>query len=217
MEHQQRGSFPRLGLHGRLDRRVHRCLQDRRQRRRQAEPGPGLQHYRDHDLAPQLIYDYAQAFTTGSNSTGYTLTSVGLGMDFGTNRSTFTVAVHASSSGAPGASLGTLSAPGTLANGTNTFTHDGLDLDPTTTYFVVIDTTTQGGFAGSRIRATTSDDEEGATGWSISNAGHFRDWDSTGAWTAGSTDAYKIGVNGVAKPNPALVSNITETTTSLRS
>ena len=86
--------------------------------------------------------DVAQAFTTGSNSAGYTLTSVELGIISSfNNATTLTVSIHSNSSGAPGASLGTLSNPASLATGeVQAFTHTrGIALAASTTYFVVID------------------------------------------------------------------------------
>ena len=69
-----------------------------------------------------LDFDQAQAFTTGSNSAGYTLTSVEIEMFWNaTQDASFAVSIHSDNSGAPGASLGTL-------------THTGIGLDATTTY-----------------------------------------------------------------------------------
>ena len=52
-----------------------------------------------------VSFDQAQAFTTGSNSAGYTLTSVEIDMDTNAENATpFTVSIHSNSSGciAPG-------------------------------------------------------------------------------------------------------------------
>ena len=63
-----------------------------------------------------IALDLAQAFTTGSNSAGYTLTSVEIDMlSSNENATTFTVSIHSNSSGAPGTSLGTLTNPASLA------------------------------------------------------------------------------------------------------
>ena len=86
-------------------------------------------------------FDQAQAFTTGSNSAGYTLTSVEIDMGSEAEYATvFTVSVHSNSSGAPGASLGILSNPASLSrDGVYAFTTRGIALAASTTYFVVID------------------------------------------------------------------------------
>ena len=54
----------------------------------------------------------------------------------------FTVSVHENDSGAPGTSLGTLTKPtlpATAATGDYEFTHSGIDLAASTTYFIVVD------------------------------------------------------------------------------
>ena len=70
-------------------------------------------------------YDAAQSFTTGS-TTRYTLTSVqldvGVAAPGNTVEPTYSVSIHADSSGEPGESLGELTKPAALADGVNTFT-----------------------------------------------------------------------------------------------
>ena len=100
------------------------------------EQGAGATH------SSFVDFDVAQAFTTGSNSAGYTLKSVELGIISSfNNATTLTVSIHSNSSGAPGARLGTLTNPASLAGGgVVAFTHTrGIALAASTTYFVVID------------------------------------------------------------------------------
>ena len=146
--------------------------------------------------------DVAQGFTTGSSSTGYTLTSVELDLfhEPGESRATFTVAVHASSSGAPGASLATLTSPQPISNGINKFTHTGLDLDPSTSYFVVIDVTA--GASANSLNLMTSTNETGAAGWTVADTGVTRAWNSAGAWGGASDHPWKIRIRGSVKPAP---------------
>ena len=123
-----------------------------------------------------IDYDYAQAFTTGSNSQGYTLTSVEIGIET-TETPTASLSIHRSTSNAPGSVVGTLTSPGTLIQGINTFTHSGLSLAPNTTYFVVI------GFqnvtaTNTTLEYTRSNSESGATGWSIGDNSHGRPGDN---------------------------------------
>ena len=71
--------------------------------------------------------DQAQAFTTGSNSGGYSLTKVVIESSLGADAD-FTVSVHENDSGAPGTSLGTLTKPtlpATDTTGDYEFTHSG--------------------------------------------------------------------------------------------
>ena len=97
-------------------------------------PGGAVAHLKLKD------HGAAQAFTTGSNAAGYTLTGVQLRTKVGTLRApVFTVAIHTSVNGAPGSPVDTLTAPAAVAPGVNAFTHAGLALDADTTYFVVIE------------------------------------------------------------------------------
>ena len=127
-----------------------------------------------------IDFDQAQAFTTGSKSAGYTLTSVEIAME--TNRNTaalFTVSIHSNSSGAPGASLGTLSNPASLStDGVHAFTTRGIALAASTTYFVVIDRVS--GDINNTIlsinnTASNAEDPGKASGWSIGNGSLYRD------------------------------------------
>ena len=140
-------------------------------------------------------YDAAQAFTTGTDTNGYKLTSVGLRLYVvaGTSGWVYSVSVwSATATGSPDTSLVTLTNPalatGTTAFANYTFTEsgNGIDLDASTTYVIVVDVTTRGtGTNTFSMSNTVSDDEDTvkATGWSIADGSHYRDWDSTGAWT----------------------------------
>ena len=144
---------------------------------------------------PFDLYDAAQAFTTGTDTNGYKLTSVGLRLYVvaGTSGWVYSVSVwSATATGSPSTSLGTLTNPA-LATGTSAYANytytesgNGIDLDASTTYVIVVDVTTRG--TGTNVVSTSntvSDDEDPdkATGWSIADGSLYRDWDSTGAWT----------------------------------
>ena len=161
--------------------------------------------------------DQAQAFTTGSNSGGYSLTKVvinsllGLGADF-------TVSVHENDSGAPGTSLGTLTNPTLPATNTREdyeFTHSGIDLAASATYFIVVDV---GASSTNYLIYNTSSDAEdtgGATGWSIGDSSLYRSQSSTGSWTTWA-QSKRISMTGtvtaeVTGPGAALVSNVGQT------
>ena len=64
-------------------------------------------------------HEGAQAFTTGDNSAGYTVTSVGLDLSSGADHTiNFTVGIWTNSnSNLPGSSLGTLTQPASLTLG----------------------------------------------------------------------------------------------------
>ena len=141
--------------------------------------------------------DQAQAFTTGSNSGGYSLTKVVIASNLSASAN-FTVSVHENDSGAPGTSLGTLTnptLPATGEAGNYEFTHSGIDLAASTTYFIVVDVSTSSSF--NVIHNTDSDAEDtgGATGWSIGDSSLYRGFGSTGSWTTWA-QSKKISMTG---------------------
>ncbi len=143
----------------------------------------------------QLSNDNAQGFTTGGG--GYILTSVDLDMvrEATGTAPTFTVAVHADSNGQPGDSLATLTAPPALATGLNRFTHTGLALASSTSYFVVIDVSATGTAYRTYVRTTSSNDEDSTVGWTIGNDGHYRTYNSTGTYSSGASSLV-MRING---------------------
>ena len=141
-------------------------------------------------------HEGAQAFTTGDNSDGYTVTSVGLDLSSGADHTiSFTVGIWTNSnSNLPGSSLVTLTQPASLTQGVNEFTTSGIELAANTTYWVVVDS--NGG--GSVIWEGTAADSEDSTasGWSIADESYDRpyDGDTWGSWT----DPFKFRVTGTA-------------------
>ena len=146
-----------------------------------------------------LINDRAQAFTTGPNSTGYTLTSVDVALVVAPSGTepVFTVAIWGSTAlGEPDSSnvVGTLESP-TITTGVNNFpaSGSGLPLTKNTTYFVVVDVTTSGSRVAISNTAADSEDTGGAAGWSIGDMGYLL----TTVW-ASQNDARRIAVRGHA-------------------
>ena len=149
--------------------------------------------------ANPTLQDQAQAFTTGTNSFGYTLESVQTRYSVGgsTIFPTHTVSIWTESSNSPGSSLGTLTNPDPVVNGVNTYTAtDGISLSANTTYFIVMDNSPNAGDGGSIfLTASDSEDSGAASGWSIGDGGVYRDHDSTGSWET-SDDSLKIRIRG---------------------
>ncbi len=147
--------------------------------------------------------DLAQAFTTGANVTGYTLTRVDLnvGTDSAPNADPLSVSIQSESSGRPGTILGTLTGPDRLYEDPLPFTHSGIDLDPNTTYFIVMDSAAD---LDAELILTESDDESGAAGWSVANTLLSRTYTSTGAWSTNS-ETGMVAVYGVAKVPPSIL------------
>ena len=149
--------------------------------------------------------DYAVAFTTGSNSAGYSLRSVNV--EFADIRSGFssswlTASIHTDSSGSPGSSLGTLTNPGSFpvsnSDQTLTFTSTGIDLAANTTYFLVIDMSIADAISSLRLTGSDNEDSGNLSGWSIGDGVSFRSWNTSGAWSTNAS-SLKISLGGVVK------------------
>ena len=133
----------------------------------------------------------SQPFTTGGNSDGYTLTSVGVGLATSAADILVRIAPNASS-GEPDLSdptkLITLTNPGSFVIGVNTFTAPaGTTLAAGTTYHVYV-TNEDGDDSPSAMQRTTSTDEDGgaAADWSIENTRYWKSifglpWSTSGS------------------------------------
>ena len=161
-------------------------------------------------------HEGAQAFTTGDNSDGYTVTSVGLDLSSGADHTiNFTVGIWTNSnSNLPGSSLGTLTQPASLISGVNEFTTSGITLAANTTYWVVVDSN---GGGSAQWEGTASDSEDStASGWSIADESYDRPYDG-GTWGS-YTDPFKLRVTGTAIGSPTNSAPVfTEGTSTTRS
>ena len=129
------------------------------------------------NLSPTKI---AQAFTTGANSDGYALTSIGVHFHTIANTNTaasrITATLNEDSSGLPGAALCTLTDPPSFsASGLHAFTAPATDrctvLEANTTYWVAL---VNDAFHQTRLTVTTSSNEDsgGVADWSIADSHH---------------------------------------------
>ena len=164
-------------------------------------------------FGPLEDYDLAQAFTTGANGGGYTVTSVEIAL-YNATDTTFpgTVSIwNESSVRRPDSSMGTLTNPSLSSVGTckvlpcpeaaYEFTSSsGIVLDASATYFVMIDADSSGASLVNTVH-TLSDrqDPGGAARWSIGDGSLYRSRSSGGAWT-NSMDSKRIRINGLANP-----------------
>ena len=129
------------------------------------------------NISPTKI---AQAFTTGANSDGYALTSIGVHFHTIANTNTaasrITATLNVDSSGLPGTALCTLTDPPSFsASGLHTFTTPTTDrctvLEAGTTYWVTL---VNDSFHQTRLTVTTSSNEDsgGVADWSIADSHH---------------------------------------------
>ena len=172
----------------------------------------------DHDWL-SLSYDLAQAFTTGANSAGYTLSSVDVrfvNIADSALASKLTVTIRSNSAGSPDTVVGTLTNPAisisTLAQ-TVSFTHPGLDLAANTTYWLMIDlTAAPTGTSYIQQPSSNAEDASSLTDWSIANAIRYRNQDDTGVWTTAQSVIAKLRINGAVKTAPPVVSIAADST-----
>ena len=147
-------------------------------------------------------HDHAQAFTTGANAGGYILTGVDFSfpqINDGALASKLAAEIRSDSGGAPGAVVATLTKPDLIVAGTNSFTHSGVALAANTTYWAVLDVTLVLSPGANTIQNTASDAEDagGAHGFTIADDGHYRTWNTSGAWTSFS-QSRKMTIHGTA-------------------
>ena len=143
--------------------------------------------------------DAAQEFTTGSNETGYTLSSIDLELTV-SGVSNFPV-VKLFSGSANGTEVATLTAPTNASTGKTTYTFTtptAITLEGDTSYWVMAE---NGG--GTWHTVGFAEDATPAPGWSIADGDEFRSPSSTGPFSTGTLVALMIRVNGTVN-NPFL-------------
>ena len=151
-------------------------------------------------------YSQASAFTTGSNSGGYTLGSVTINVSSISGSPTgLNIAIHASSGGNP-ASTPTHTLTGTSPSGAGNVTyscHGACGLEAGTDYFIVLSATIPGsGDHYYLVDYTTSDNQTNApsgAGWSISDVAKYEQNDS-GNWADNASSyVHKLKVTALPK------------------
>ena len=166
-------------------------------------------------------YVYASGFTTGSNTGGYTLTSIEAYLlsdptaaDSGKFRAELW---SAATSGGPNAKLYDLTVPSDMAAGVVSFAAPAnTTLAASTTYYAVFYTTDNTAIELDDTD-TSDDDAGGATGWSIGNTHYNQEReqpDATETWDSydHTEGVIKIGVKGsAAQSSTVLVSNMGQT------
>ena len=137
----------------------------------------------------------AQGFTTGSNASGYTLTGVDV---LSASTTGFTAQVCGTgSSGLPTSTCTALTAPGSIAVGTNAFTAPAnTTLTKDTTYAVVV--TADGATQGWGDTSADGEDAGKADGWSIGDEYVYKPQAADTLWTTGAGSALRMAVRGSA-------------------
>ncbi len=156
----------------------------------------------------------AQAFTTGANPAGYTLSSIGF--SFGSINSISTAGTDLAvtlngvdSSGNPDAVLCTLTDPG-IFSGSGVQQFDAPTTDPCetltaeTTYVAVVQRVANTATSTISLDVTADDNEDtgGATGWTIGDDSYVVVTPGT-AWVKNANFNHQLAVRGYAVNNPA--------------
>ena len=148
------------------------------------------------DLAELGVVDVAQPFTTGTNATGYTLTSIELTLNSSESTDTPTVKLYSGS--ANGTEAATFTGPAMLdAASTNDYEFtpsSTVTLRMSTTYWVVAEANT--GNARWLYTGSTNQDATPAAGWGIGDVGETRTASSTGSFGTEFGAVFLIRVNG---------------------
>ena len=124
------------------------------------------------DLTPNSSssnFFYAQSFVTGANASGYNISTVkvAFGLTSGTATRVRIRTSNSSNINRPGDLVATLTNPGNLSVGLNTFTAPAnTRLDPSTSYWITVN---EGIPTRAYTQLTSGDDETGEPGWSIGN------------------------------------------------
>ena len=146
--------------------------------------------------------EVAQGFTTGANSSGYTLSNIQVRTWSGpTGSETLTVTLNDDNSGEPGDVVATLENPATVENGLMTYTAPvNTKLAARTTYYVVFSYSADTGGPALNSPTTNHEDSGRVPPWSIDDDRHERDRDPVGAWTT-DPSGLEIKVNGGLAPD----------------
>ena len=137
---------------------------------------------------------YAQSFVTGAYASGYNISTVKVAFGL-TSGSATRIRIRKSNSNninRPGDLVATLTNPGNLSTGLNTFTAPAnTRLDPSTNYWITVN---EGIPTRAYPQLTSGDDETGEPGWSIGN-GLLKRSVETVAWGS-QTHSLLMEING---------------------
>ena len=166
-----------------------------------------------------LNVDRAQAFTTGSHKPGYTVNSVDIVFEsnslsdlFRTPNPSLTVTIRNASNGIPGTTVGTLNLPassptfGSRRSITFAAPTKGIQLSPSTTYFLMIDIDAERSTTGETdiwLVDSNTEDAGGAAGFSIANESQMYAW-SANAWES-TNNSFQMRIKGESNPITDLV------------
>lgn len=149
---------------------------------------------------------YANSFTTGPNSLGYSLNSVQLLMQTAIgNPSGFSVSIYLGNGGFPSSTnVGNLSGSDPLAGGVHSYSASMVTLLPSTRYFVVVSAQTFLSTGAFRWSSPTTGFSDTTGGWSY---GPYHSTSTDGInWSRSAPDLqYAVYATAIPEPSSAVV------------
>ena len=139
------------------------------------------------EMPPEDVnsHDNALGFTTGDSVGGYDLRSVSMRFESVVDDPTdVSVSLWSSNSPRPNEMLAEFSNPASIVEGWNTFRAPrGVELEPTTTYFVVVEKTDAAApEIDPAVTTSLNEDARDASGWQLADLRLSRPADETGPW-----------------------------------
>ena len=141
----------------------------------------------------------ATQFTTGGNTSGYTISEVRIPISVSTTAVTPVVSIYSDVSGSPGASIKTLGNPSITVSSSTApeaeFDAEDYKLNASTPYWIVVENPHASLIARTSTTAEDSEDAGGAPGWSIGNDSKLRPIGGTFS-NVGAGLVMQIGIKG---------------------
>jgi hypothetical protein len=146
-----------------------------------------------------------QGIISGNNPGGYLLNSVQLMLDADpADPGGFEVSIYSSLNGHPENELGNLAGPDPSAGGLFTYTASGLDLSPSTHYFVVVTSATPADQGGYSWRGSAGIILRGNQQWTIDDS--YASSPNGSSWTVnGGKIDFQMAIFATPAPEPAIL------------
>ena len=164
------------------------------------------------EMPPEDVnsHDNALGFTTGGSVGGYDLRSVSMLFETAVaDPSDVMVSLWSSNSPRPNEMLAEFSNPASIVEGWNTFRAPrGVELEPTTTYFVVVEKTDAAApEIDPAVTTSQTEDTRDANGWQLGDVRLSRPADQTGPWdqaeVAEHGEVLMVDIGGYERAPPA--------------
>jgi hypothetical protein len=149
----------------------------------------------------------ANSFVTGTTSAGYQLNSVQIPVGVNGNPSGFSLSLYSDNGGHPGNNLGTLGGSNPTDWALYNFTASGIELTPSTTYWIVATSPTPAYSDDSYYWVFASDTSyTSSDGWSMNPDGWRASFSGGSSWGNGTGSPYQFAVSATPVPEPEIYS-----------